>query len=222
MDSSQKMGGVSALIMAASFLVFAAVYGGILTPAGYLDAGIDPVQKAAIVVDNQDVLSMTYLISFVIFGVFLVILTLALHDRLKAADLEKTRVATAYGLIFAGLAVASGLVAAIGIRTVADLYENDPGQAGAAWAAIESVQLGLSAGNEIVGGLWILLVSWMALKAGELPRTLNYLGAVIGIVGLLALVLPLNVVGPLFGPGLIIWFVWIGIVLLLSGSSPAA
>ena len=216
------MGGIAALIMAATFVVFAVVNGAILMPAGYLDAGIDPVQKATIVVDNQYVLSMTYLLSFVIFGVFLVVLTLALHDRLKAADLEKTRTATAFGLIFAGLAIASGMVATIGIRTVVDLYESDPAQAGVVWAAIESVQLGLGATNEIVGGLWILLVSWVALQAGKLPKILNYLGGVIGFVGLLVLVLPLNVVGPLFGPGLIIWFVWIGIVLLLSSSRPAA
>lgn len=222
MDSSQKMGGIAALIMAATFLVFAAVNGGILMPAGYFDAGIDSVQKATIVVDNQYLLSVSYLTSFVIFGVFLVVLALALHDRLKAADLEKTRTATAYGLIFAGLAVASGMVATIGIRTVVDFYESDPAQAGMVWAAIESVQLGLGATNEIVGGLWILLVSWVALQAGELPKILSYLGIVIGFVGLLALVLPLNVVGPLFGPGLIIWFVWIGIVLLLSSSRPAA
>lgn len=222
MDSSQKMGGIAALIMAATFLVFAAVNGGILMPAGYFDAGIDSVQKATIVVDNQYLLSVSYVTSFVIFGVFLVVLALALHDRLKAADLEKTRTATAYGLIFAGLAVASGMVATIGIRTVVDFYESDPAQAGMVWAAIESVQLGLGATNEIVGGLWILLVSWVALQAGELPKILSYLGIVIGFVGLLALVLPLNVVGPLFGPGLIIWFVWIGIVLLLSSSRPAA
>lgn len=218
MDSSQKMGGVAALITAATFLVFSAVFAGILMPAGYFDAGIDLVQKATIVVANQYVVSIAYLTGFVVFGVFLVVLTLALHDRLKAADPTKTRTATAFGLIFAGLAIASGMVATIGIRTVVDLYERDPAQAGVVWAAIESVQIGLAATNEIVGGLWILLVSWLALRARELPRSLSYLGAAIGVVGFLIVVLPPNVVGPLFALGLIIWFVWIGIVLLRSSS----
>lgn len=218
MDSSQKMGGIAALITAATFLVFSAVFAGILMPAGYFDAGIDLVQKATIVVANQYVVSIAYLTGFVVFGVFLVVLTLALHDRLKAADPTKTRTATAFGLIFAGLAIASGMVATIGIRTVVDLYERDPAQAGVVWAAIESVQIGLAATNEIVGGLWILLVSWLALRARELPRSLSYLGAAIGVVGFLIVVLPPNVVGPLFALGLIIWFVWIGIVLLRSSS----
>ena len=36
---------------------------------------------------------------------------------------------------------------------------------------------------EILGGLWILLISWAALRTGGLPRTLNYLGVVIGVAG---------------------------------------
>lgn len=222
MDSLQRMGGVAALMMAGTFLVFSAVFGGILMPAGYFDAGVDLVQRASIVVTNQHVLSLSYLTGFVIFGVFLVVLTLALHERLKAADPKKTRTATAFGLIFAGLAIASGMVAMIGIRTIVDLYESDPAQVGVVWAAIESVQIGLGATNEIVGGLWILLVSWVALQARELPRFLNYLGAAIGVVGFFIVVLPANVVGPLFALGLIIWFVWIGIVMLLSSSKPEA
>ncbi len=222
MDSSQKMGGVAALVMAATFLVFAAVFGGTLMPSGYFDAGLELVQKVTIVIENQYVLFTAYFAGFVIFGVFLVVLALVLHDRLKAADPTKTRAATAFGLIFAGLAIASGMVATIGIRTVVDLFESDPAQAGVVWAAIESVQIGLAATNEIVGGLWILLVSWLALRARELPKLLNYLGAAIGMVGFLIVVLPPNVVGPIFALGLVIWFVWIGTVMLRSNSGHTA
>src|ERR671921_2866021 len=36
---------------------------------------------------------------------------------------------------------------------------------------------------EVVGGIWILLVTWGALLAGRLPRALNYLGVVVGMAG---------------------------------------
>src|ERR671916_2935761 len=36
---------------------------------------------------------------------------------------------------------------------------------------------------EVVGGIWILLVTWGALLAGRLPRALNYLGVVVGVAG---------------------------------------
>ena len=60
---------------------------------------------------------------------------------------------------------------------------------------------GLGGGNEIVGGLWVLLVSWAALRAGGLPRALNYLGLVIGVAGILTVVPALGELGAIFGLG---------------------
>jgi hypothetical protein len=222
MSDLQRMGGVAALIMAATFVVGFAVFLTVLMPAGYFDAGVDPVQKAAILADNQAIASISYLISFVVFGILLVVLALALYERLKAGAPGMAQTATAFGLIWAGLVIASGMVANVGIGTVIDLYGNDPAQAGSVWLAIESVQLGLGGGNEIAGGLWVLLIGWAALRAGPLPRALNYLGVVIGVAGLLTVVPALEAIGLLFGLGLIVWFVWVGIFLLRSSASAAA
>jgi hypothetical protein len=60
------------------------------------------------------------------------------------------------------------------------------------------------------------------LRAGPLPRALNYLGVVIGVAGLLTVVPALEAIGVLFGLGLIVWFVWVGIFLLRSSASAAA
>ena len=78
---------------------------------------------------------------------------------------------------------------------------------------------GLGGGIEVVGGLWVLLVSWAALWARGLPRALNYLGMVIGVSGLLTVVPVLEVLGAVFGLGLIVWFAWLGIVMLRSSRS---
>jgi len=48
---------------------------------------------------------------------------------------------------------------------------------------------------EVVGGIWILLVTWGALLAGRLPRKLNYLGVVVGVAGVLTVVPALEVLG---------------------------
>ena len=53
--------------------------------------------------------------------------------------------------------------------------------------AINTVVEGIGGGNEIVGGLWILLLSIAALKGNELHKTLNYLGVFVGIVGILTI-----------------------------------
>jgi hypothetical protein len=109
-------------------------------------------------------------ILYVVFGVFLVVLALALHERLKAVSSAMVQTATAFGLIWAGLVITRGMIANIGTGVVVDLYGKDPSQAGLVWLAIESVVDGLGGGNEIVGGLWVLLVSWQPCGQAGFPR----------------------------------------------------
>lgn len=219
----ERMGGAAAILMAATFVVGFGVFLGVLLPAGYFEA--DPTGKVAILADNQAIASISYLTAFVVWGFLQVVLSLALYDRLKADAPAMAQMAAALGIIWAGLVIASGMVANVGIGTVVDLYNTDPARAGAVWEAVETVQLGLGGGNEIVGGVWVPLVSWAALRAEELPRALNYLGFVIGVGGLLTVVPLLEVLGAaealgfVFGVGLIVWFVWLGIVMLRSDSA---
>jgi hypothetical protein len=105
------------------------------------------------------------------------------------------------------------------LGTIVDLYGEDPTQAASVWLAIDSVRNGLGGGNEIVGGLWVLLVSWAALRGARLPRALTYLGGVIGVSGLVTVVPALEAVGTVFGLGFIVWFVWLGIVMLRNSPS---
>jgi hypothetical protein len=133
------------------------------------------------------------------------------------------QIATALGLIWAGLVIASGMIFNIGTGVVVDLYATDPTQAATIWLAIDTVVNGIGGGNEVVGGLWLLLVSWAALRVGELPRGLNYLGLAVGLAGTLSTIPALGEIGGMiFGLGQIVWFVWLGVVMLRSNPSPAA
>ena len=217
MNDLQKMGGVAALIEAATFVVGIALAFTILAP--YATGDLDPGQTVAFLADNGAILYVWNLTIYVLFGVFLVVLVLALYERLKAGSPAMAQTASAFGLIWAGLVIASGMIFSIGLGTVVDLYVEDPAQAASVWLAIASVQDGLGGGIEVVGGLWVLLVSWAALRAGGLPRALNYLGMVLGVSGLLTVVPAVEVLGAVFGLGLIVWFAWLGIVMLRGSRS---
>jgi len=222
MNDLQKMRGVAALIEAATFVVGFALYATLLASADYGSLDVDPVQNVAFLADNQAIMYAWHLIIYVAFGVFLVVLVLALHERLKAGSPAMVQTATAFGLIWAGLVIASGMVANIGAGIVVDIYGDDPVQAASVWLALNFVVEGLGGGNEIVGGLWVLLVSSAALRTGGLPRALNYLGVVIGVAGLLTVVPALGELGgAIFGLGSIAWFVWLGIVMLRGSQSTA-
>jgi hypothetical protein len=217
MSDRQKTGGIASLIEAATFLVGLALFGTAL--ADYTTGDPDAAESVAFLADNQAVMYVWNLIIFIVFGVVLVVLALALYERLRVGARAIAQTATAFGMIWAGLVIAAGMVANIGWAKVIDLHDTDPEQAESLWLAVDSVYNGLGGGNEIVGGVWVLLISWAALRSGLLPRALNYLGLVIGIAGLVTMVPALELVGAVFGLGLIVWFVWLGAVMLSDRSA---
>jgi len=212
MKTMQKFGGFAALYLAIAYLIGMVIF---LVVLDYPSI-TDPAQKVALLVEMQMVTFSTNLLMYVFFGVFLIVLSLALYDRLKAGAPAIMQVATAIGIIWAGSLIASGMVSNAGIAPVVALYAKDPAQAALTWQGIEAVAIGLGNGNgEILGGLWTLLVSLAALRAGGLPRGLNILGLVVGVVGILSLIPALtDLLTGVFGLGQIVWFVWLGIVLL--------
>ena len=75
------------------------------------------------------------------------------------------------------------------MAAVVGLHGTNPAQAVAAWQAIEPVAQGLGgSGGELLGGLWVLLVSVAALRTGALPKVLNWLGVAIGAAGVVSVV----------------------------------
>ena len=123
--------------------------------------------------------------------------------------------------------VAGSLYLLISVIEILDPFSilyvpTDPSHAATVWLAIGSVPQELVGRIEIVGGIWILLVSWTALRAGELPRALNYLGVAIGVAGILTVVPALDVLVTVFELGQFVWFVWVGIVMFRGSRSAAA
>ena len=220
MKTLHKFGGIAALYMAIAHLTGLIIFIVILDYISITDL----TQKVAMNVDNQVVVFSTNLLMYVFFGFFLIVFALALYNRLKAGAPALMQVATVIGIIWAGSLIASGMVANAALASVVSLYATDPTQAALTWQGIEPAIDGLgNANGEILGGLMTLLISLAALRAGELPRGLNILGLVIGAVGMISLVPGLTgTLGPVFGLGQIIWFIWMGIVLLRSNPGKAA
>ena len=211
MKTLQKSGGIAALYMAISHLIGLIIFVVVLD---YINI-TDPIQKLAMNIEKQSVIFSTNLLMYVFFGFALIVLSLALYDRMKSDAPALMQVATVIGIIWAGSLIASGMAANAGLSTVVALYAKDPTQAALTFQAIEAITNGLgNANGEILGGSLTLLVSLAALQTGGLPRGLNILGALVGAVGILTIIPALNALVAVFGLGQIIWFVWLGTVLL--------
>jgi hypothetical protein len=152
---------------------------------------------------------------FMFVALGLIVVTLALYQRLKEGASSTVQVAAVVGLIWACLLLASVMVFNYGMGAVIRLYATAPDQAVSAWQAIDPVAEALGgSGGEILGGVWILLLSGAALRTKEFPSALNWLGAGIGVAGILSLVPALSSLAVVFGLLHIVWFFWLGIVML--------
>ncbi len=222
MKNLQKMGGIAALIGAATNLFALVFFLTVLAPTGY--GSDDPGQVVAFLADNQAFMRVWYVIIYLVFGVSLIFLSLALYERLKAGSPALAQAVTTFGLIYAVLVIVVGTLEISNLSIVVKLYGENPAQAATVWLTLNSVATGLGGGGgeTMVNALWFLLLSWVALRARELPRVLNYLGVVVGVAGILSVALASLGLMAVYGLGLIIWLVWLGIVMLRRSPVSAA
>lgn len=213
-NNLQKIGGVAALSEAVIYLSAFVFFGAFWD----FPVGADDRQTFIFLANNQTILSIVNLTMYVMFGILLAVLVLALHQRLKTKALALSQTASVFGLVWVGLVIASGMIANIGLGAVIVLAEKNTEQAMTAWIVINTIVEGLGGGNEVVGGLWVFLLSVAALKINELPKLLNCLGLFIGLVGILT-VYPAEILTEIFGLGQIVWFFWLGVTMLNSGQN---
>jgi hypothetical protein len=207
----RRVGGIAALYLALALLA-AMPYFLLVVDYPGADTAAD---KVALIGDHYASMYAMYLATYVLFGIAVGVLALALWDRLRVTAPATVRVATAIGLLWSVALVTSGMIFTYGMTTIEPHVATDHARAVLTWQAVEPVALGLGgAGGEILGGLWVGLISLVALRTRTLPRVLAWLGVVIGAVGLVSVIPPLADAAIGFGLLEIAWFVWVGLVLL--------
>lgn len=205
----QKTAGIAALCEALIYVTTFALYGTVLAMPG----GLNAAQKLTFLAEHQSLLFFSNLLAYVIFGVLLAVLVLALHERLKIAASTLTQLASIFGVLWIGLVIASGMLANIGLNAVLKLNLTEPEQTRALWLSVTTVTGALGGGNEIVGALWVLLISCAGIKAKMLPKTLHYIGITVGVAGI-ATCYPAAGLTEMFGISQILWFGFLGVALL--------
>lgn len=138
----------------------------------------------------------------------LVILVLALHQRLSAGAPALSWAATAFGLLWAGLIISYSGLMLHHFGVVPGLSGSSPAQA-AAWTALAR-------------SAWVLLTGLSAWRSGRLTRPSSYLGVLLGILGILTTIPAITeIMFMIFGPGMIVWSAWVGTVMLRRGATIA-
>jgi hypothetical protein len=211
MKRLQRWGGIAALYGAIAYIAAIPYF---LIVVDYPSV-VDPLKKVILLKDNYMSMYAMHVIVYEFFGIGLIVLGLALYQRLRVDAPVLAPIGAALALVWACLLLGSSMVFNYGMGAVVELYDTDPAQAVRMWQTIETIALGLGgSGGELLGGLWLLAVSWAAIQTDALPRALNWLGLVIAAAGLISIAPQMRDVAIVFGLLQIVWFAWVGIVLL--------
>jgi hypothetical protein len=208
--SLQKLGGFCSIALGLIYIIAFIVYGGILD---YPKEDATEIERINFLFDNYVILSIINLISYVLFGILLAVLVVSLHQKIKDDSPNLSMLASVFGVIWVGLVIASGMIANTGLNFVIEIGIEDPQKAMAIWTSIGVVSEGLGGGNEIVGGVWVLLLSITAFKYSFFSKPLNLLGLLVALAGILT-ILPFDVFKEIFGISQIVWFIWIGVSMI--------
>lgn len=206
----QKLGGFCSISLGLIYVIAFIVYGGILE---YPKADATEIERLNFLSDNYVMLSTMNLISYVLFGISLAVVVVSLHQKIKDYVPNLSILASVFGIIWVGIVIASGMIANIGLNSVIEIGIEEPLKAISIWTSVGIVSEGLGGGNEIVGGVWVLLLSIAAFKYSFFSKPLNYLGLLVALAGLLT-ILPFDVFKEIFGISQIVWFIWIGISMI--------
>ena len=201
----QRPGGVAAFAAALTYVLgFAVLFGPLAERPATIDGGL------LYLLERRALVTGWYLVIYVAFGVALLVLALALFERLRAYAPALSSVARALALVWVTLVVAAGMCRVVGLDAAGALLADDAPRAVTLWLVVETIADGLGGGIEAVGGLWLMLLGIAGWRSGIDARGVHALALVSGAAGLLTVLPPLGTLGAVFGLGQIAWFVGIG------------
>ena len=196
----QKIGGLAALTCAATYLFGLVFLFTVLAPLGFGTGDTDASAVVAFIDAQPGLLIVWNTVIYILNAFALAVLVITLDARLKSNTPDWAAITRALGLIWATLVLGAGMMANVTVEHAAKL--------------LQVVELGLGGGNEIAGGVWILLVCIAGVMGRSLGNISVCLGLLTGAGGLATLVPAIgDVAGAVFGLGAIAWFISVGLSL---------
>ena len=213
-----RFGGLAAIGMALCYITVAVIFFGMLS----MPQGLDTAGKIQYLQQQHLLVASGYGIGYLVFGVLLAIVLQALQQVFANTSSVTAALAERFGNVWLVLMLASGMVALIGLQMVFRLMETDSQQALALYNTRNLLTESLGGGIELVGGLWVLLLSIAGLQQQRFAKALHLLGLVVGSLGILTVLHTVPYLKDTFGISQLIWFIWLGITLLRANTDEAS
>jgi hypothetical protein len=211
MSNLQKTGAVASMLLGMLFIG----YIGLLTivlPAQGLGPGTLNSPATGIPFVALSVLPLV--IDGIYIGIALVflLLTLALHDRLRSDAPAMMPISAAAGLLASGLFLIYAMINIVGNPIAVSMYQHDTLAGGIIYVTLRATANAINAAALFAAGWALLLAGWSGRATKVLPNALGYLMVGGGLAMIVSFVLlPVGLLGVLLVP---VWSIWLGMMLL--------
>jgi hypothetical protein len=149
MKTLQKVGGISALVCAGTYILALGLLTTVLTPMA--DGSLPFDQFIAFFLPHQTLVFVWHFSMYLVNGTFLTLLTLALYQEIKTGAPALARAAACFGLLWAGLVFASGFITLYGWEIIGRLATVDPAQASMLRLVVDTITIGIDHSDRFLG-----------------------------------------------------------------------
>ncbi len=214
--SHVRSGGLAGIVAGLTFLFGMVFYLILLRQVQFGNLSADITSQLNFLQEHSSFLYTWYFVIYLVFGFALLIMQFGLSALLPGTALSRT--ASLVAFLWAGFVIAAGLVATVGHDMVITLADAHPELAPQAFVSLHLVIDGLGGGNELVGGVWLILVFCASRERQSLPEAIRWGALLVGLAGAATALPPLAGLGAVFGLGGILWFVATGMHLAFNGT----
>lgn len=202
--------GFTSIGMAACYISLFILFGAVIA----FPSGDQTIAKIEYMQQELLLLSVAYGIGYLLFGCLLAFTVHILDRYLSQHNYTWAKYGSLFGYVWVVLMMSAGMISLIGMNMTVDLLATKPETAIALFYAQNMVVNGIGGGIELVGGMWVIVISVLGLKHKQLSTGLNVLGVLVGLVGIMTIWHTVGTLKDIFGLSQIVWFIWLGIAML--------
>ncbi|WP_100644126.1 hypothetical protein [Alteromonas facilis] len=206
----QRIGAAALLMMPLCYICMFVIFGVILS---FPQAAILS-EKMSYIAANKGLISIAYMVGYLVFGCLLLIAVQAIHSTLSSRRSHLVNSASIFGLIWVVLMMCSGMTSLVGMQTMIHQVAEGKDSAEIVFVTYTTIANALGGGIEFVGGVWVLLVSICAFRQQRFTKPLCFLGIFVGLIGIITTYQDIPATKEAFGLSQIIWFIWFGLAMI--------
>jgi len=218
MNQSQRQlksfAGAAFIGMALCYITLFIIYGAILsTPVE-----ANTAEKIAYLIENKGLFNFTYVLGYVLFSCLLCFCVYVIGGLYRQVSQPAMAMATLFGYFWVVVLLCTGMVGISSHELLASYSTSNPAAADVTYYARNLLTESLGGGIEFIGGMWLLLFGAVSWRHGLLSKSLSAFTLVKGVIGVATLFSAESVLRDLFGITGIVWFLWMGIVMIKKPS----